>query len=264
MRSRKDLLTAIKEDRRRGAYELLSEAIKALMESQDPCSDAEELLQSHPEMAPFIHLKQAACSSMKALRKLEDFLMESRDELSKTCASHLDELKVEVVSTLSRSSSVLNCLSKSSVSKVIVGESRPGYEGVYTAQALAELGIDVVLVVDALLPSISKEEGAVGLIGADRVLINGDVVNKVGSYPLALAVKTHVVAGLLKLVPSRDYPKVLREPEELGHKGDFQVVNLYFERVPHYHLNTIIFEDMVLKPVEVRLAFRKLNSILGT
>ncbi len=259
MRLKRDRLTAIKRDRTRGALELLKEAVELLSSSEDPCREARELEQALGEMAPFQHLARAACSG--SLEGLREFLSESSDQLTRTCSELLDELKAEVVATISRSSAAISCLKGSSHSLALVGESRRLYEGVSTARELAEAGIKVILVVDALLPSKSREMGAVGLIGADRVLPNGDVVNKVGSFPLSLAVPTYVVAGLLKL--AHDFSPRPRDPEELGHEGPFQVLNLYFERVPSHLIKAIAFEGFSVSPDEVEVAFRRLNSILG-
>ena len=84
---------------------------------------------------------------------------------------------------------------------VLACEARPLLQGArLTVYELAQLGIAHELVVDAAAPGLIAA-GAVDavIIGCDRVAANGDVANKVGSYPLALAAReagiTFVVAG---------------------------------------------------------------------
>jgi S-methyl-5-thioribose-1-phosphate isomerase len=72
---------------------------------------------------------------------------------------------------------------------VYVDETRPLLQGArLTAWELGEQGIPHTLVADAAGPSVIARRlvGAV-VVGADRIAANGDVVNKIGTYPLALA-----------------------------------------------------------------------------
>ena len=73
--------------------------------------------------------------------------------------------------------------------RVIVSESRPGGEGVALARSLRAEGWDVTLVADAACGVLMREADAV-VIGADSVRADGSVVNKVGSFPLAMAART--------------------------------------------------------------------------
>ena len=72
---------------------------------------------------------------------------------------------------------------------VFAGETRPLLQGArLTAFELGEMGVPYRLVVDGAGPSVIAR-GLVDLVlvGADRVAANGDVANKIGTYPLALA-----------------------------------------------------------------------------
>ena len=78
---------------------------------------------------------------------------------------------------------------RGAVHLVVVDETRPLLQGArITTVELAALGIDHRVVVDGAGPSIIAR-GLVDavLVGADRITANGDVVNKIGTYPLALA-----------------------------------------------------------------------------
>lgn len=78
---------------------------------------------------------------------------------------------------------------RGAVREVFVGETRPLLQGArLTAFELNEAGIPYRVVVDAAGPSVIAR-GLVDavVVGADRIAANGDVANKIGTYPLALA-----------------------------------------------------------------------------
>jgi len=79
--------------------------------------------------------------------------------------------------------------------RVWVDETRPVLQGArLTAWELDRLGIDATLIADSAAASLMAR-GAVDVVvvGADRIAANGDVANKVGTYPLALAARYHDV-----------------------------------------------------------------------
>ena len=75
------------------------------------------------------------------------------------------------------------------VARVYADETRPLLQGArLTAWELEEMGVDYRIVVDGAGPSlIARGEVDAVIVGADRVAANGDVANKIGTYPLALA-----------------------------------------------------------------------------
>ena len=72
---------------------------------------------------------------------------------------------------------------------VFAGETRPLLQGArLTAFELEQLGIAYRVVVDGAGPTvIARGLVDVVAVGADRIAANGDVANKIGTYPLALA-----------------------------------------------------------------------------
>jgi len=81
---------------------------------------------------------------------------------------------------------------------VIATETRPYLQGArLTAWELAEAGVSVALVPDcAVAQVLARGEANAVIVGADRVAQNGDIVNKVGTYPLALMAREYGVAFL--------------------------------------------------------------------
>jgi methylthioribose-1-phosphate isomerase len=78
---------------------------------------------------------------------------------------------------------------------VIANETRPYLQGArLTAWELVQEGIPCTLITDSMAGHlISRGEVDVIVVGADRIAANGDVANKIGTYPLAVLAKRHGV-----------------------------------------------------------------------
>lgn len=125
---------------------------------------------------------------------------------------------------------------------VICSESRPMLEGRRLARRLAQAGVPVTLVVDALLASLVAEADLV-VSGADAVLARG-FMNKVGTRVLleaahAAPVPFYLLADQVKFLP----PSLERWCRPAGREesarevwpgapGRVRIVNRYFEFVP--------------------------------
>jgi len=78
---------------------------------------------------------------------------------------------------------------------VYIDETRPLLQGGrLTAWEMAELGIPHTLICDNMAPILMRE-GFVQkvIVGCDRIAMNGDFANKVGTYNLAIAAKYHSI-----------------------------------------------------------------------
>ncbi len=77
--------------------------------------------------------------------------------------------------------------------RVFADETRPLLQGArLTAWELAQAGIDVTVIGDDMAAIVLREKKSQLVItGADRIALNGDTANKVGTYSLALAAKAH-------------------------------------------------------------------------
>jgi len=78
---------------------------------------------------------------------------------------------------------------------VFADETRPLLQGSrLTAWELDRAGIPVTVLVDGAAASLMRERKIdLCIVGADRIAENGDVANKIGTFPLALAAKHHGV-----------------------------------------------------------------------
>ncbi len=147
---------------------------------------------------------------------------------------------------------------------VVCAEARPLNEGVGLAGRLAAQGIRVTLVVDAVAPGLLAP-GMVVLVGADTVSPLG-VVNKAGTYPLALAARA-VGAPVVVLAGSeKRLPGSLAERESLvGEARDaaelladaptgVTVLNRAFDLTPLDAVTYVISEDGAQMPADVLAA----------
>lgn len=78
---------------------------------------------------------------------------------------------------------------------VLADETRPLLQGArLTAWELERDGIDCRVIVDGAAGSLLRRgEIDVVIVGADRIAANGDVANKIGTYPLAVLAREHDV-----------------------------------------------------------------------
>ena len=164
------------------------------------------------------------------------------------------------VLTLSRSGTVLEALRGADPEAVFVAESRPAREGVGVARELSEADAapDVSLCVDAAVGHVVAEEAVdTVLVGADSVLADGAVVNKVGTRLAALAARAsgvdcYAVCSRDKVVPETAVELESGPPEAVHERSaPFEVLNRVFERTPAELFAGIVTEDGVLSDGEV-------------
>lgn len=79
--------------------------------------------------------------------------------------------------------------------KVYADETRPRFQGGrLTAFELCEDGFDVTVICDSMSAFLmSREKIDAVITGADRIALNGDTANKIGTYGLAISAKRHNV-----------------------------------------------------------------------
>jgi methylthioribose-1-phosphate isomerase len=92
--------------------------------------------------------------------------------------------------------------------RVFADETRPLFQGArLTAWELERGGLDVTVIIDGAAASVLRAGWVQAVfVGADRIARNGDVANKIGTYPLAVLARRHgvpfyVVAPLSTLDP---------------------------------------------------------------
>lgn len=150
--------------------------------------------------------------------------------------------------------------------RVWVDETRPVLQGSrLTAWELDRLGIEATLVADAMAGSLmAGGEVDLVVVGADRVAHNGDVANKIGTYPLAVLAAYHGVPFYVAAPTSTidlatptgaDIPVEERAPEEVTRVGRTRVapararaLNRAFDVTPAALVTAIVTELGVARP----------------
>ena len=163
------------------------------------------------------------------------------------------------------------------VGRVFADETRPWMQGArLTAWELMHDGIPVILQADGAAASLMAG-GSVGwvIVGSDRIAANGDVANKIGTYPLAISAKYHGVKVMVAAPTSTidmdtprgaDIPIEERDPEELLSCGDRRLApagckarNPVVDVTPATLVDAIVTErGVVLGPTE-----EKIRALMG-
>jgi methylthioribose-1-phosphate isomerase len=160
--------------------------------------------------------------------------------------------------------------------RVLADETRPFLQGArLTAWELWKDEIDVRVISDNMAGTFMRQ-GLVDavIVGADRIAANGDVANKIGTYPVAVLAREHdipfyVAAPLSTLdlnTPDGSHiPIEQRDPAEVTHIGGVRVVpdgvsvfNPAFDVTPHSFVTAIITDRGVAFPPYIE-TLRKLN-----
>jgi ribose 1,5-bisphosphate isomerase len=133
---------------------------------------------------------------------------------------------------------------------VICTETRPSKQGFISAKELAEHEIPTTIVIDSAVASVMAGVD-IALVGADTILKNGDVVNKIGTLGVALAAKEfgvpmYVATQRLKFdtkgkgvgIESRPAEEILEGAELPG----VEIENLVFDITKKSYFKGIITE----------------------
>jgi methylthioribose-1-phosphate isomerase len=143
------------------------------------------------------------------------------------------------------------------LAEVWVDETRPVLQGArLTAWELRRAGIPFRVIADSAAAGLlARKLVDRVVVGADRIAANGDVANKVGTYPLAVVAARHdvpfyvaaPVSTLDRRTPSGDgIPIEERDPAEIG--SDAEAFNPAFDITPAELVTAIFTEAGVLEP----------------
>lgn len=150
--------------------------------------------------------------------------------------------------------------------RVYATETRPLLQGArLTTWELQKAKVNVTLLCDNMVGKLMSE-GKINLVlvGADRIALNGDTANKIGTYQLALLARHHRIPFYV-VAPSSTFdlrlrngcmiPVEYRNPEEVIHvKGraisprQVKVYNPAFDITPAKYVSAIIMEKGLIRP----------------
>ncbi len=157
--------------------------------------------------------------------------------------------------------------------KVFADETRPRQQGArLTTYELTRDGIDTTLITDGM-GAYFMNKGMIDVVitGADRIALNGDSANKIGTYMVAIAAKYHNVPFYIAAPKSTIDPNIKSGKEiviELRNKEEVtmingkpvctdkvNVINPGFDVTPASLITGIITEYGIFKPDEIYKLF---------
>lgn len=225
--------------------------------------------------------------------KLEDCISFFDKAISKISEDIINNEKkfiengVDLVKSLSKKSRTINILTHCHSSgvrnvlkatnssgvpfKVFNTETRPVFLGRATAKKMVDENMDVTMIIDSAAPFVisgrsgEKFRTDVVLLGCDALTINGDAVNKIGSYGISLSahyskVPLYIVTSLLKtrkgVYNILDIPIEIRPCSEVWNEAPdgLNIVNFGFDIIPSDFIAGYITEFGVIKPENIKSA----------
>jgi len=223
------------------------------------------------DFLPKLQEDEETADAISYLTSLEKILSESGDAIARLFAEKFSA-PTRIV-TISRSSTVMASLYRmhdaDHLAKAWVLEARPMTEGHRTIHDLHSKGVDATLLVDAgMCEALANVDCAV--VGADSISADGYLLNKTGTFPLAICcrefgVPLYVLCDSLKFSPQlkerilvEDRPgSELLQPDELN---GFDIWNRYFEWTPVDYVAEFITERGIFTPDQLSALVGEENS----
>lgn len=159
------------------------------------------------------------------------------------------------------------------VRHVYADETRPRFQGArLTAWELVDAGIPSTLIPDSAAATLIRD-GKIDcvILGADRITTDGDVANKLGTFPLSVICRTYGVPFYsvaptttidFSMKEGKDIPIEERGRDEVIRPGgvlvapeNIDVFNPSFDMTPHQNITGIITEKgIIYPPFDVNIA----------
>jgi len=238
------------------ALEALRDRAAVASEFEAVADTARELRDARPSMAVLANrinrvMSSAEQSPQAVCDRAIGEIATALDADASAAATAADRLDGPIA-TLSWSGTVKDALVELDAS-VTIAEARPDCEGLELAESLSTAGLDVTVTTDAALPAVLSDRafGAV-LVGADTVLPNGDVINKVGTRALALAadradVPVYVAAARDKLAVDDTFHREEGSPQAVYDGPEpIAVRNPVFDLTPGELIEGVVTENGLL------------------
>lgn len=255
-------IESVREDRTHGSTYVSVRALEVLRDRAAEGADwpalvgcATDLLEARPSMAALANrvdramFEAAESKRAAALERTTRTGIDRAVEADGRAVERAAERIGGTVLTLSRSGTVRGALLAGEPDRVVILESRPDREGAEVAEGLAA-EMDVTVTLDAAVSHAMCGVDCV-LVGADTVLADGSVVNKVGTRTAAVAaareeVPVHAVAAADKIVPSESPILESVDRGEITDDDRVEVDCPLFDRTPPELVAGVITEDGLL------------------
>ena len=280
-----EMLNDLKVDNQSGASELIDKAINVIRSQLNTITNesieigeiiielSRRIIDCRPSMAPLINtigyligsdLKSLTKNSI--LKKIEQFFVDKSDREKRLedvfqnfiINKHKANFKIMLISY---SSTIINLLTKLKGNNIelYILESRPLLEGHKTAKFLSST-FKTHMIIDAAMGKFIDKMDLV-LVGIDSILKDGSIINKIGTYPLAVlarerGINTYGVGDSFKYNLKSHYdvnvdiePKPIEEVYSKRTSSNNLIIhNYYFDITPSEYITGIISELGILRP----------------
>jgi len=154
--------------------------------------------------------------------------------------------------------------------KVYNTETRPLFQGRMTSKILLQSKIPTTMVGDSSAGFLISHYSGKNLmmdkiiLGADAILSDGSVINKIGSFAIGASAKEekvplYIASTLLKF-HNKSWIKIeKRSPKELwknAPKG-LKIINFAFDLIPAKYIAGIICEEGIVRPRDIKMAVKR-------
>ena len=214
-----------------------------------------------------------AHSRTQSVHELKKEIIQSLAFFEKDKQAGLRKIAIYGARTISEDSTVLtHCHSNTvieilkeahkqgKIKKVYCTETRPLFQGRITAEELSKAGLQTVMIVDSAAASFLKE-CSLFLTGADAILSDASLVNKVGTAGISMLVERfgvphYAACGSHKFDPVTffGFQEIIEErsPKEVWAKRlkNFEIKNPAFDITPAKYLRALITEKGVMPATE--------------
>lgn len=164
------------------------------------------------------------------------------------------------------------CRERKKKIRLFCPETRPYFQGArLTASVACEMGFDVTVITDNMPAAVMAKEGVdIFTSAADAICMDGSVINKIGTYQIAIAAKYHGIPYYVTGAPEKDHVSgssvviEQRDPEfvlqAMGVRTAMQGVKGYypsFDLTPPELVSGVVTDRGIYKPQELADYFRE-------
>jgi translation initiation factor eIF-2B subunit alpha len=133
--------------------------------------------------------KKCIAQILERGRRFSNISLAARDNIAKAGQAFIRPNQTVLTHGWSRAvSSLLLKAAEQTDFEIVILEGRPDASGVKAAKVYQEAGIPTTVVLDSAMAYIMERVDLV-IVGAEGVVENGGIVNKIGTYALAVAAK---------------------------------------------------------------------------
>lgn len=235
------------------------------------------LHRAKPSMAPIFNLSNSILCLIEdhpqetiplgLLRSLFTRILKQEEAANASIATvanrMIDASRIVTISYSSTVVSAIKAMGENRKLSVIVAESEPGGEGRNTADIIASSGIETELIPDSMVASRSRYADA-AIVGADAVTPEG-VVNKVGTYALALATRNHGIPAYVLCSQSKLSPMAFTDVHMTGRPlgKNLNRIEQTFESTPLDLFSRVLTDAGVVRPVNLRSELKDYRKALA-